>query len=85
MKVYGAVSGRSLAVSFLTSEEKKMSMDKNGVLNQLVPRNRWPRKPVERAGKDCPRCGAPLLKRSNERGSFLGCSKYPDCMHSECS
>lgn len=72
-------------MSFLTSEEKKMSMDKNGVLNQLVPRNRWPRKPVERAGRDCPRCGAAMFRHGSAKGNLLVCSKYPDCKHSECS
>lgn len=42
-----------------------------------------PRKPAEPAGKDCPKCGAPLLKRENGRGPFLGCSKYPACKHLE--
>lgn len=42
-----------------------------------------PRKPAEPAGKDCPKCGAPLLKRDNARGPFLGCSKYPACKHLE--
>lgn len=42
-----------------------------------------PRKPAEEAGKDCPKCGAPLLKRKNARGPFLGCSKYPACKHLE--
>lgn len=41
------------------------------------------RKPAEPAGKDCPKCGKPLLKRQNARGPFLGCSGYPDCKHLE--
>jgi DNA topoisomerase-1 len=32
----------------------------------------------EEAGP-CPECGKPLLKRLSKRGSFLGCSGYPDC------
>lgn len=42
-----------------------------------------PRKPAEPAGKDCPKCGKPLMKRENGRGPFLGCSGYPDCKHLE--
>lgn len=41
------------------------------------------RKPAEPAGKDCPKCGKPLLKRQNARGPFLGCSGYPECKHLE--
>lgn len=28
---------------------------------------------------DCPECSAPLLFKSGKKGSFLGCSNYPDC------
>lgn len=42
-----------------------------------------PRKPAEPAGKDCPKCGSPLLKRQNDRRPFLGCSNYPKCKHLE--
>lgn len=41
------------------------------------------RKPAEPAGKDCPKCGKPLVKRQNGRGPFLGCSGYPECKHLE--
>lgn len=41
------------------------------------------RKPAEPAGKDCPKCGKPLVKRQNARGPFLGCSGYPECKHLE--
>ncbi|EIJ44137.1 DNA topoisomerase I, bacterial [Beggiatoa alba B18LD] len=27
----------------------------------------------------CPKCGKPLTKRLGKRGSFIGCSAYPDC------
>ncbi len=39
--------------------------------------------PPEPGGKDCPKCGAPLVKRQNARGPFLGCSKFPECKHLE--
>ena len=35
------------------------------------------------AGTDCKKCGAPLLKRIGKNGLFLGCSKYPECDHTE--
>lgn len=33
-------------------------------------------KPTEHA---CPNCGKPMLERMGRRGSFLGCSGYPEC------
>jgi DNA topoisomerase-1 len=29
----------------------------------------------------CPTCGKPLRRRSGRRGSFVGCSGYPDCKY----
>ena len=31
----------------------------------------------------CPKCGSPLLKRIGKNGLFYGCSRYPDCDHTE--
>jgi DNA topoisomerase I len=33
--------------------------------------------------KICKKCGAKMLKRIGKNGLFLGCSKYPDCDHTE--
>ena len=35
--------------------------------------------------KSCPRCGHPLVVRTNENigVDFLGCGRYPECKHSE--
>jgi DNA topoisomerase-1 len=35
------------------------------------------------ADKACKKCGAPMLKRIGKNGLFLGCSRYPDCDHTE--
>ncbi len=42
------------------------------------------KKDVERPGTElldelCPKCGKPLNKRLGKRGSFIGCSGYPEC------
>ncbi len=29
----------------------------------------------------CPKCGGNLIKRNGKYGSFLGCSKYPECKY----
>jgi len=31
----------------------------------------------------CPECGGPLAKRQSRFGSFLGCSNYPKCRHTQ--
>lgn len=33
--------------------------------------------------KPCPDCHGNLVKRNGKLGSFLGCSNYPDCRHTE--
>lgn len=60
-----------------------MSMDKSGVSNQSVRGNRWPRKPVEKAGKECPKCGAAMFKPAIPKDGLIVCSKYPGCKYSE--
>ncbi|MFZ5503425.1 MAG: type I DNA topoisomerase [Pseudomonadota bacterium] len=42
------------------------------------------KKDVDRPGTEildeaCPKCGQPLSKRLGKRGSFIGCTGYPDC------
>lgn len=31
----------------------------------------------------CSECGAPMIVRRSRRGPFLGCSKYPECTHTQ--
>ena len=33
--------------------------------------------------KVCPKCGGAILKRIGKNGLFFGCSKYPECSHTE--
>ena len=37
------------------------------------------------AGKDCPKCGNPLIIRTNKRDltKFIACSNFPNCKHTE--
>ncbi len=37
----------------------------------------------ENVGRDCPVCGSPLIVRWGRYGKFIGCSKYPECRHTE--
>ncbi len=41
------------------------------------------REQVELVGRDCPDCGAPLIIRWGRYGKFIGCSKFPECRHTE--
>jgi DNA topoisomerase-1 len=48
--------------------------------NQLIGE----KKDVDRPGTEileekCPKCGKPLSKRLGKRGSFIGCTAYPEC------
>ncbi|MCP4423754.1 MAG: type I DNA topoisomerase [Chloroflexi bacterium] len=38
---------------------------------------------VEPVGRECPKCGEPLLYREGRFGRFVGCSNFPKCRHTE--
>jgi DNA topoisomerase-1 len=40
-------------------------------------------KQKEYVGRDCPKCGAPLLGKWGRYGKFIGCSNFPECRHTE--
>ncbi len=37
----------------------------------------------EEIGRECPECGAPLLKVHGRYGTFIACSNYPECKYKE--
>ncbi|GAB6076383.1 type I DNA topoisomerase [Desulfurobacterium crinifex] len=37
----------------------------------------------EEIGRECPECGAPLLKIHGRYGTFIACSNYPECKYKE--
>jgi len=37
----------------------------------------------EETQKICPKCGSPMARRTGKHGSFLGCTGYPRCRHTE--
>ena len=37
----------------------------------------------EEIGRECPECGAPLLKVHGRYGTFIACSNYPQCKYKE--
>jgi DNA topoisomerase-1 len=36
---------------------------------------------ARKAGRSCPDCGKPLLKKKGAKGPFFGCAAYPKCKH----
>jgi DNA topoisomerase-1 len=46
---------------------------------QLVSKHEVERPGTEILDEACPKCGKPLNKRLGKRGSFIGCSGYPEC------
>ena len=40
-------------------------------------------KQKEYVGRDCPKCGEPLIIKWGRYGKFIGCSNFPDCRHTE--
>ena len=39
--------------------------------------------PPKEVGRNCPKCGAPLVIRKGRYGEFVGCSNYPKCDYIE--
>lgn len=37
----------------------------------------------EQVGRDCPVCGAPLVRKKSKYGDFVGCSNFPECKYRE--
>jgi len=34
-------------------------------------------------GRDCPKCGKPLVEKFGKFGKFIACSNYPECKYTE--
>jgi DNA topoisomerase-1 len=80
-------NAKSLKKAGLATEKEGTGNGEQGTGTEAKPKKRRaaaPRKPkATPTDRMCPDCGAPLLIRSGRRGPFLGCSKYPDCRHTE--
>ena len=48
--------------------------------DKFVPQKK---KEVVQTGKDCPKCGKPLVLRTSEYWKFVACSGFPACRHKE--
>ncbi len=64
-------NGRFLACSGYPECQNACSVDEEGKPIKKV-------QPQETEHK-CPKCGSPMLLRKSRYGTFLGCSKYPEC------
>ena len=38
---------------------------------------------AQEIGRECPKCGSPLVKKIGRFGPFIACSNYPDCKYTE--
>lgn len=50
-----------------------------GFNQQLLSKQEVERPGTELLDEVCPKCGKPLNKRLGKRGSFIGCTGYPEC------
>lgn len=39
--------------------------------------------PAPTLDRNCPKCGKPLVERKSKHGTFIGCSGFPKCRHTE--
>jgi DNA topoisomerase-1 len=46
-----------------------------------MPRVRLEREAPRSTGQKCPLCGSDLVRRQGRRGTFVGCSAYPQCKY----
>src|SRR3546814_17783899 len=49
-----------------------------GFNRQLIEKSEVERPGTELLDEACPKCGKPLSKRLGKRGSFIGCTGYPE-------
>ena len=65
------------------------SLPKRGRKTQRTSKTRRFKTPARSNGKSgvgkkvCPECGSPMVRRRGRFGEFFGCSKYPECRHTE--
>lgn len=52
------------------------------VAEQEMPKVQVKKEPKP-VGRDCPKCGSPLLYRHGRYGKFIGCSNFPSCRYTE--
>lgn len=73
-KVTEELSDNNLPV-LLLPKGQKVEITKDVLIQQ--------RKEPESIGRECPSCGANLIKRKGMYGEFIGCSAYPKCRYME--
>jgi hypothetical protein len=62
--------------------EKRVHRTKNA-LNNVHKRAREVWGYAINTDNQCPKCSSILVERKGPRGSFFGCSSYPDCTHTK--
>jgi DNA topoisomerase-1 len=70
----GGLQWRPMLREFYTPFEQQL-----GYAREHMPRYQQD----EFVGRECPKCGNPLVIRYGRWGKFIGCSTYPTCNHTE--
>ena len=72
---HGALQWRPMLGEFYAPFEQRL---------QNAQENMPSRQIIEKVGRGCPRCEeGDLLVKHSRYGKFIGCSRYPDCKHTE--
>ena len=75
-------TGKAKAGASEKSPAASSAASATGPRATAAPRRAAKPKPAA-TDRNCPDCGAKLVVRTGRRGQFLGCSKYPECRHTE--
>ena len=62
---------------------KTMMTDFNLTFQSDIQQAKWSERVQSLVGKSCPKCGKDLILKFAGGGTFVGCSDYPSCKHTE--
>jgi hypothetical protein len=62
-----------------TADTSKPSADSKPRARRTSSRKAKAKPMIDPDASVCPKCGAPMVKRTGPRGEFWGCSTYPKC------
>lgn len=92
VKHYKAHKALVITNNYFTGNAFKLAMsnhvelwDRNKLIEKLIERKLNPDAalPIEAQKDTCPVCGKNLIERNGKRGSFLGCSGFPQCRYTK--
>jgi DNA topoisomerase-1 len=86
--LWGPLAVQVTKAETATSSAPKIQVAHRGTRANRIKRGksggqRKPRPKAKPIGRDCPKCGQPLVERKSKYGPFIGCSGYPSCKYTE--